>query len=206
MALAALAAFWLATSGGGTERVEVVVADRDLRVGDLIAADDLRLVSVDIEGRVNGLYGSTDAVVGRMMVSATDSGEFVLASSTVESSEDRLDSFAMTVALAPERAPGELAPGESVDVFATWNSGVTELIAVDAIVIDVSQVEGGLVGGGDLRIRVQVADADQVEAMVHGHSSGDLTLVRSPADDDLEVGREYRPGESQALADDEDQG
>lgn len=192
MAVAALGAYWLASSGGDDGRVDIVVADRDLRAGDVLSDDDLRLVPVAIDGEVRGLFGSLDAAVGRVVMSPVDSGEFLVASATSADAAPS-DTFELTVSVGPERVPGDLRPAETIDVFATWNSGLTELIAVGAVVVDVTTSEETF-GGGDVRVRMQVADIGQAEAVVHAHSSGELTLVRAPTGSDASVGRQYRPG------------
>lgn len=196
MAVAALGAYWLATSGTADRGADVIVADRNLRAGDIVTAEDVRLVSVDIDGEVGGLFGSVAAVEGRIVTSPVDAGEFLLASATSENVDDRADTFELSVGLAPEHVPGNLAPGEAVDVFSTWNSGVTEMVAVDVVVVDVSRSDSGLIDAGNLRLRLQVADVAQTEAIVHAHNAGELTLVRSPAGSQADVGRQYRPGES----------
>lgn len=194
MALAALGAFWLANAGDDADMISVVVADRDLRAGDVIDEADLRLVSVDVDGEVGGLFGSVDAAVGRVVLSPVDAGEFLVSSATTDSTDGHPDAFEMTVAVGREGLPGDLSPGETVDVFSTWNSGQTELIALQAEVVDVSHPDDGLIGGGDIHVRLRLADLEQTEATVHAHNAGTPTLVRSPAAADGEIGRRFTPG------------
>jgi len=100
----------------------------------------------------------------------------------------------VTIALPGSRAVGRLTPGERVDVFSTWGGSVTELIAVDARVIEVSGASGAVTGGELVTVRLALADFDQIEAVVHAQAAGDITLIRAALGTEVhDVGREYRP-------------
>lgn len=194
MTLAAIGAFLLATGSDAGDAVDVVVAARDLRAGDVLDAGDLRMVSITLDGEIGGLFGRAEAAVGRRMVGATDEGEFLLESATVDGGDEPAGTFEMILALPHNRVPGVLTAGESVDVFATWNGDVTELIAVDATVIDAHTAGDDLIGRSETVIRLEVTDLAQLEAVVHAHAAGDVTLARTPDDSGATVGREYQPG------------
>lgn len=207
MALAAIGTF-LAYAGASTdETIEVLVASRPLAPGTTISEGDVELVSVELPGGVRGLFGTTEAAVGRELVAAVGAGEFLLASATatpVEGDED----LEVAVSLPASRAVGRLRPGERVDVFSTWSGEVTELIAVDARVLEVSGADDGVLASGEqIVVRLALGDFAQVEAIVHAQAAGDLTMIRAAIGTTVEdVGREYRPlgGEPGGSADTSD--
>ncbi len=206
MAIAAVGTFLAYANASADDTVDVLIATRDLRAGELLAAGDVELVAVELPGNVRGLFGAVDAAVGRQIVGPVDAGEFLLASSTViPTSGD--ETFEVAVALPGHRAAGRLRPGERVDVFSTWSGDVTELIAVDARVLEVRGSTGGLSGGESVIVRLALADFAQVEAVVHAQAAGDLTMIRTTIGTDAaDVGREYRPlsGSAQKADADED--
>lgn len=195
MALAAVGTFVAYAGAGADDSVDVLIAGHDLRPGQTLTADDVDVVPVDVPGEVRGLFGSVGAAVGRQVVAPVDAGEFVQASATVAATEGA-EALEVAVALPASRAVGGLHPGERVDVFSTWGGSVTELVAVDARVLEVRGASGsGALAGGDLvTVRLSLADFDQVEAIVHAQAAGDITMVRAAIGTSVQdVGREYRP-------------
>lgn len=199
MAVAATGTFLAYANANQDHRVNVLIASRDLHPGEILAADDLAVVAVDVPAGVRGLFGAVDAAVGRQILSPVDEGEFLPASATLErSTEDQ--ALEVSIALPGHRAGGRLLAGERVDVFSTWSGSVTELVAVDARVLEISGASNdGLAGSEQVIVRLAVADFDQVEALVHAQAAGDITMVRAALDAETpEVGREYRPMEGRA--------
>jgi flagella basal body P-ring formation protein FlgA len=58
MALAAVGTFVAYQAAAGDDRVEVLVAARDLRVGDVVSTNDVRVVAADLPAGARGLFGS----------------------------------------------------------------------------------------------------------------------------------------------------
>lgn len=203
MALAAIGTFLAYAGATADDSIDVLIATRDLRRGELLTADDVELVPVDLPGGVRGLFGAADAAVGRQMVAPVDAGEFLLASATVTPTDGE-ETLEVAVALPGTRAAGRLRAGDRVDVFSTWSGEVTELIAVDARVLEVRGGESALGGGDTVVVRLAVADFAQVEALVHAQAAGDLTMIRATIGTGVEdVGREYRPLTTQSHRGDE---
>lgn len=210
MALAALGTFLAYADATADDRIEVLVAARDLAPGQTIRAADVRLVPVELPPQVRGLFGAVDAAVGRQIAAPVASGEFLLASATVVpvAGDEHLE---VAVRVPASRAVGGLRAGERVDVFSTWSSEVTQLIAVDARVLEVrGSTSEGLGGGSAVVVRLALADFAQVEALVHAQAAGDITMVRTTIGTEVEdVGREYRPragsGRGTAAPDDPDE-
>ena len=123
-----------------------------------------------------------------------EAGEFLLASATVVPLEGA-ETLEVAISVPASRAVGRLRAGERVDVFSTWGSDVTQLIAVDARVVEVRGSSSEGLGGSDtVAVRLAVADFAQIEALVHAQAAGDITMVRATIGTEVEdIGREYRP-------------
>jgi Flp pilus assembly protein CpaB len=194
MALAAVGTFLAYAGATADDSIGVLVATRALAPGETIAAGDVELVSVELPGSVRGLFGDVDAAVGRQVAAPVGAGEFLLASATATGVEGE-EALEIALSLPAGRAVGRLQAGERVDVFSTWGSEVTELIAVDARVLEVTGSAASGLGGNDtVLVRLAVSDFAQVEALVHAQAAGDLTMVRaSIGRETADLGREYRP-------------
>lgn len=194
MALAALGTFLAYAGATADDTVDVLVAARDLAPGRTIGSADVELVSVEVPAEVRGLFGAVDAAVGRQLVTAVDAGEFLLASATVVPI-DGAERLEVALRVPANRAVGGLRPGERVDVFSTWSSDVTQLVAVDARVLEVNGTGRDGLGSSDaVVVRLGLTDFAQVEALVHAQAAGDITMVRATIGTEVEdVGREYRP-------------
>ncbi|MDZ7673933.1 MAG: SAF domain-containing protein [Acidimicrobiales bacterium] len=194
MAVAAVGTFLAYTNATADDTIDVLIAARSLSAGETITADDLAMVAVELPGEVRGLFGTTEAAVGRQVVAPVDEGEFLQASATVTPVEGD-EALEVSVALPGSRAVGRLHSGERVDVFSTWSGDVTELVAVDARVLEVSGASGPVLSGSEqVIVRLALADFDQVEAIVHAQAAGDITMIRAAIGTEVQdVGREYRP-------------
>ena len=207
MALAAVGTFLAYADATADDTIEVLVASRDLAPGETVRAGDVALVSVELPAGVRGLFGAVDAAVGRQLVASVDAGEFLLASATAVPVEGD-EHLEVALSLPTSRAVGGLRAGERVDVFSTWSSEVTQLIAVDARVLEVGGGAREGLGGSDTTVvRLALSDFDQVEALVHAQAAGDITMVRATLGTEVEdVGREYRlrSGAGRSIHPDED--
>jgi Flp pilus assembly protein CpaB len=194
MALATVGTFLAYADATADDTIEVLVAARDLTPGQTIGASDVELVPVELPDQVRGLFGAVDAAVGRQVAAPVEAGEFLLASATVMPVEGA-EALEVAVSVPASRAVGRLRPGERVDVFSTWSGEVTQLVAVDARVLEVSGGSREGLGGSDtVVVRMALADFAQVEALVHAQAAGDITMVRATIGTEVEdVGREYRP-------------
>lgn len=199
MALAAVGTFLAYSNATADDHVDVLVAARQLHVGETLTADDLAVVSIDVDGSVRGLFGSADAAIGRTMVASVAAGEFLQESATTEVVDEN-SRLELTISLPGNRAVGNLSPGDRVDVFSTWSDTVTELIAVDAVVLAYGGPSGVLATGGDqVVVRLGLADFGQLEALVHAQAAGDITMIRvAPNTTTADVGREYTPRETRS--------
>lgn len=205
MALAAVGTFLAYADATADDTIEVLVASRDLAPGQTIRSGDVELVPVELPDGVRGLFGAADAAVGRQLAASVEAGEFLLASATVVPVEGA-EHLEVAISLPADRAVGGLRPGERVDVFSTWSSEITQLVAVDARVLDVSGgAREGLGGSNTTVVRLGLADFAHLEALVHAQAAGDITMVRATIGTEIEdVGREYRPRPGAGPSADED--
>ncbi|HAS10344.1 MAG TPA: hypothetical protein DCS55_07485 [Acidimicrobiaceae bacterium] len=205
MALAAVGTFLAYADATADDTIDVLIASRDLAPGQTIRSGDVELVPVELPDGVRGLFGAVDAAVDRQLAAPVEAGEFLLASATVVPVEgaERLE---VALSLPASRAVGGLRPGERVDVFSTWSSEVTQLVAVDARVLEVSGGSREGLGGSDTTVvRLALSDFTQVEALVHAQAAGDITMVRATIGSEVEdVGREYRPRPGGGAGDDDE--
>lgn len=207
MALAAVGTFLVYADASTDDSIEVLVASRDLAPGHTIQPGDVELVAVEVPARVRGLFGAVDAAVGRQVAAPVGAGELLLGSATVVP-VDGDEHLEVAITLPAGRAVGGLRPGERVDVFSTWSSEVTQLVAVDARVLEVrGGAREGLGATDTAVVRLALADFAQVEALVHAQAAGDITMVRATIGTEVaDIGREYRPrpGGAVTRADDAD--
>ncbi|HEY1116818.1 MAG TPA: SAF domain-containing protein [Acidimicrobiales bacterium] len=201
MALAAVGTFLAYADATADDTIQVLVAARDLAPGQMIEAADVELVPVELPGGVRGLFGAVDAAVGRQVSAPVEAGEFLIASATVVPLEGA-ETLEVAISVPAGRAVGRLRAGERVDVFSTWSDEVTQLIAVDARVLEVDGGSREGLGGSDsVTVRLAVADLPQVEALVHAQAAGDVTIVRATIGSEVaDLGREYRPRSSGAAS------
>lgn len=197
MAVAATGTFLTTATAGHGEAVRVLIAARDLRPGDEIVAGDVRLVDVALPGDVGGLFGSVDAAVGRQVTAAVDRGEFLNQSATSSLTEGA-DTMEMTLTVPVERSVAGLRSGDHVDVFATWNGAVTEVVAAGARVLSTSGSDP-LLPSSTVSMRLAVDSQEQIEALVHAQAAGEVTVTRAPADGGSDrLGRRYSPRAEEA--------
>lgn len=193
MAVAALGTFAAQQGWGDDPRIPVLIAAEDLPIGHELSADDVRLVAVDVPDDVRGLFGSIASIDGRRLLAPVAAGSFLHAGATTTVAADG-EVLELGITVPASRAVGGLRPGERVDVFATWSSDVTELIAVDARVLAITGTSSALGSGTQVTLRLALDDLAQVEALVHGQAAGDLTVVRAAIGSEVgDLGREYRP-------------
>ena len=77
---------------------------------------------------------------------------------------------------------GEIEPGETVDVLATYGTGesaYTVTVARRAVVVDLAETTGGLGSDGRIVVTLALADADTVLRATHASVAAVVTLVRS---------------------------
>jgi hypothetical protein len=158
----------------------IVVAARDIRVGELLEPDGLRTIHGDLPDAVaGGTFGSIEALEGRVALAAIADGEIVQAGSVTDGpSTPDLHEIAISLPRA-QIAVGRLKQGERVDVFATYDDRTSSVVR-GAEVVQIGADDGGsLTSDREVTLVVAVPSGDAVAAVVHALRTGDVTVVRS---------------------------
>lgn len=194
--------------------VDVYVADRQLKYGEAIAAEDVRIVSwpenAIPEGAFIGehsLYSETETEL-RVVLRAMEKDEAILAIKVSEPGEEagitsRLErgmrAFAIRVDVA-SGVSGFLRPDDRVDIYWTGrlergsgngssSSEVTKLIEAGVKLIAIDQSAAGDLSGAVIARTVTVSvKPEQVGALAQAQSTGSLSLSLVGADDDTVAG------------------
>jgi Flp pilus assembly protein CpaB len=158
----------------------VVVAARDLQVGEVLGVGDLRVIEADLpEPTAGGAFSSTEAVVGRVVLGPIADGELVQAGALTDGPASP-DLHEVALRLPPGQiALGRLKAGERVDVFATVDDRTTSVVRGAAVVQIEADDSGSLTSSREVTLIVAVPSGDAVAAVVHALRTGDVTVVRS---------------------------
>lgn len=171
------------------ERVSVVVADRALTRGAVLADGDLRVEKVPSAYAPPGAFATTGAVVGRSLATDLAAGEAVTrtrvggaggpVASLVTSG---LRAFVVASGLPPE----VLEPGDRVDVIATfggprpYTDTVGSGLEVLSIVEDDSETFQA--GGSTGPSLVLLVSEQTAEELAHATAFGRITVTVAPTD------------------------
>ncbi|MEM8731810.1 MAG: Flp pilus assembly protein CpaB [Pseudomonadota bacterium] len=187
--------------------IEVVVANRSLRYGEIIVEEDVRIVRWPQTAMPEGAFNAMEHLFtndgrARYVLRAMEKDEAVLALKVTEPGEDagitsRLErgmrAFAIKVDVATG-VSGFLRPGDRVDVYWTGSrrgevegrSGeITKLIGTNIQLIAIDQTAGEDIDGTVIARTVTVAaEPQQVGALAQAQNTGRLSLALVGAGDD----------------------
>ena len=157
--------------------VATVVAARDLERGATLAAPDLEVRRVPAEYRPPGAAASESDLVGQRLGSAISTGEPVTRSRIAPPGGPVASSVPPSlraVSLGTDLPPAAIAPGDHVEVFATYGAGQphTEVVAESAEVLRV--LPGGELGGVTLFVLV---DRETAERLAFARAFADLSVA-----------------------------
>ncbi|HUS62450.1 MAG TPA: SAF domain-containing protein [Acidimicrobiales bacterium] len=180
MAIAAAGVFAAYAGAGKEPRDALVVASRDIRVGETIEADDVHLVrGVLPAGASARAFSSEQDVVGHVALGPIGSGELVQAGGITA---ERPGSAGVEVAIALPRdqiAVGRLKQGERVDVYVTYDQRTSSVVRDAEVVMIATREDGSLTSDREISIVISVPSDDVVAALVHALRTGEVTVVRS---------------------------
>jgi Flp pilus assembly protein CpaB len=164
---------FLAAFGGGQrvlaaadDTVQVWSASGDLASGTQLTAENLVPVDVHLSGPTMSSYvQSTEDLTGATLTRSVIGGELIPSGSLVSAGADP-SLRTMTIPVTPEHAVGgDVAPGQKVDVIATFDSG--DVRARSVTLLQGAEVADIVTGGGltlsedaVLGITVQVSPKD----------------------------------------------
>jgi len=185
IAVAAALAFFAAGSNRSVTSAAVVIARHPIAAGTSLTEADLEIRSTPgADELLTHAFESIESLVGSRTLANVDTGELIQQSavrSTNAGVEPRL-SFPIDREHALD---GDLRGGDSVDVLATFGSGLDAQTSVLARSVRISVVDASdsssSSGAGRLVITATFATADQVLDVAHAAQVAALTLVRTPA-------------------------
>jgi Flp pilus assembly protein CpaB len=179
VALAGLGTLVAWQQASGTPDRSFVVADRPIRPGEAVTADDVRLVPVDLpDGVAAAAFGDVAEVVGRVALGPLGEGELVQAAQVSEPG-DAAPTAEVSFAVARDRAvDGRLGSGDLVDVFVTDDLG-TRAVAERVQVVTVTDGGSTLTSASDLTVTLALTDPGSRADIVQAIRAGEVTLVRS---------------------------
>jgi hypothetical protein len=157
----------------------VVIARHAIRIGEVLDAADLRVVTADLPADATGTFADLDAILGRVALGPIGAGEIIQAGSLTD---DRAAGSAHEVALLLPReqvAVGRLKQGERVDVFVTRDDRTTSVVRGAQVVQIGTEGDGTLTSEREVSIVVAAPSGEAAAALVHALRTGDVTVVRS---------------------------
>lgn len=183
MAIAAIGVFVAYADATSAPSVDVVVATRALRIGEMVTADDLRVVQGDLPDAVRRTaFEDPSELIGRVVLGPIGADEVIHGASLTD---DRAAAPVHEVAVTLPRdqiAVGRLKPGERVDVFVTTDERTASVVRGAQVVQIADDGDGSLTSAREITLVVAVPTGDAVAALVHALRSGDVTVVRSTLD------------------------
>jgi Flp pilus assembly protein CpaB len=195
MAMAAIGVFLAYEDASRGPTDPVVITRHAIRVGEVLEAQDLRVVAAELPADADGVFREVATVVGRVALSPIGESEMVQAGSVTD---DQAAPRAHEVALTLPReqvAVGRLKQGERVDVFVTRGDRTTSVARGVQVVQIGSDGDASLTSEREVTLVVAAPTGDAAAALVHALRTGDVTVVRSTfaeadAGQPIEVGSE----------------
>lgn len=179
MAIAAVGVFVAYRGSEGGAGDTVVIAAHDLRPGQQIEADDLRLVAVDLPAdTLAAAFSEVDAIIGRVLLGPVAEGELVQRGAVTSDDGSAANEIALTLPRA-QIAVGRLKQGERVDVYVTYDDRTTSVVRGVEVVQIGADGERSVTSSRDVEVVVAVDSSEAVAALVHALRTGAVTVVRS---------------------------
>lgn len=161
---------------------DVVVAARNIQIGDRIEAGDLRLVNYPSEFLPPDAFRQKERAIGNFAVVPISKGDFVLPTKISETPGDRLATKipvgmrAVLVAVT-ELELSSMKPGDKVDVLVTGNVSASHDSQTRTVLTDLRLVETGP------RSVILLASPEDSERLTLASHEGPIKLVlRNPRD------------------------
>lgn len=172
-AVTVFAAYLDATAAPATR---YVVAVADIEQGARIQPSDLGLVGIDLPSDLHeGVFTDPEEVIGRIAVAPVGARALVPRSAVVDTG-DEVARPQVSFTVPASRALGErIAPGEHIDVVATFGSGsdaYTLRVLAGVLVVDRS-------GDDPVVFTVALDEPDEALALAHAVDVAEVTVVRT---------------------------
>jgi Flp pilus assembly protein CpaB len=162
--------------------ITYVVAARDIPEGEVLGADDLTTVAIDLpDGQRVVTYSHIENLVGQVAAARLKRGQ-LLQETLVADKRSRRTTARISVPVEPGNAMnGEDLVGEQVDVIVTYIEGgkpLTETVAEGVTVAKVLTGDRNLGTSGQLTVVLSARPSD-LEAIAGAAAGGKITLART---------------------------
>jgi Flp pilus assembly protein CpaB len=182
---------------GDAPATAYAVVDGARDAGTRLGPGNVRFVPMELADEVAaGAFVDIDEVSGRLLLAPLLDGDLIQLSAVSSPTASPEPAYEVPVAMSPEATlAGRIHVGDRVDVYVTFDTGVTDLVAARAEVLQTpADADGGLTDGLAQVVVLRIPDVDDVPAVVHAGHAGSVTLVRSTfAARDAAVPTSYRP-------------
>lgn len=183
--LAALGTFVAYTSASTGPTATVVVAEQAFAAGETIGPDDLRSVPADLPGAVQDTFFASSADLdGAVVLAPVDRDQPIPRSAVSVGPRDEVRTRDLSFSIERDRAlNGRIAPGERIDLVATYGSGddaTTEVVARGVRVVDLD-TPAGAGAGASAKVTITVALDDEAGVLraTNALEVAKVTLIRS---------------------------
>jgi hypothetical protein len=193
--LAAVGAFVVAGADSASPTQPVLVARRPLSPGEQLTISDLEIRSVTLpDGFDTRIFSDPAQVVGGAMLAPLGKGDLLQRSAVLADASGQTGTLEFSFPIDRDRAMnGELRPGETIDLLATYGTGIdaiTTVLARSALVLQLDTQGDGTMGAtGRVVLTIGLASADELLDAAHAAQVAGLTAVRSTRAGSSTVGR-----------------
>lgn len=183
IALAAALAFVASGRGSSTPSASIVIARQALTPGERITAADIEIASIPLTDSiaVHG-FDSPESLIGASALAPVAQGELIQRSAVRINTAGAEPGFSFPID-REHAVDGDLRPGDSVDVLATFGSGIDAQTAVLARSVRVSDITSSdpssVTGSGRLVITATFASTEQILDIAHAAQVAALTVIRT---------------------------
>ena len=183
IAMAAALAFLASGRGSSTPSTSIVIARQAITPGTTLTAADVEVASLALTDSVASHgFESVDALIGASTLAPIDRGELIQRSAVRSSTAGAEPGFSFPID-REHAVDGDLRPGDTVDVLATFGSGMdaeTAVLARSVRVSDITETDQSAVSGsGRLIITATFASTDLVLDIAHAAQVAALTVIRT---------------------------
>jgi Flp pilus assembly protein CpaB len=183
VALAAILAFLAANGAHSSASATVVVARRAIAPGTRLSETDLEVRTLPgADQFASHGFRSVDLLVDSSLIAPVASGELIQQSAVRSGSTGVEPGFSFPID-REHALDGDLRSGDSVDVVATFGTGLDATTIVLATSVRISSVEdsasSSASGSGRLVVNATFSSTDQMLQVAHAAQVASLTLIRT---------------------------
>lgn len=171
------------------DRVDIVVAERTLVRGAVLAGDDLRVQRIPSAFAPPGGFRAVESVAGRTLATDLAAGEAVTRTRVTGSGgpvASLVASGLRAFVVASGLPSGVLEPGDRVDVIATFGGPrpYTDTVGTGLEVLSIVGDDAGTFDAGDPSgpSLVLLVNAESAEQLAHATAFGKITVTIAPLD------------------------